>query len=97
MGELAFRKRGITNEQIEEFREKFLKDEETLKITWTEQTHSTYNWALWNISTYMDTHPDMDAFKASSALALVFNLWKEETLHDIIEFRKKHGFDGPEA
>lgn len=51
-------------------------------------TKLTYKEALKNISKLLEIK-DTNLFDGSTALALVFNLSKEETFNDLVEYRKK--------
>ncbi len=58
------------------------------KETWTNEYKEAYNMGVINVSTYMDKVDNYSAFDGSTALAIVFNLPKEETLEDLINIRK---------
>lgn len=53
-----------------------------------------YNKAIGNVSGYMDKTKDFRAYDGALMLCIVFDLPKEITMHDLIEFRKRKFNEG---
>ena len=52
-------------------------------------TTLSYKKALKNVSSFIDCS-DMNVFKGSTALAIVFDKTKHNTFNDLMEYRKKN-------
>ena len=71
--------------EIETIRKELLEGKTSMKLTWSDELHQVYKWSLWNVAQSVK-EKEVDIFEASTALALCFNLWKEETIHDLEEY-----------
>lgn len=59
------------------------------KKLWNKEKKFIYDECIENISKHMDNTDSFTAFDGSTALAVAFDLDKEETLNDIMDFREK--------
>lgn len=61
-----------------------------MRTCWTIEKQKIYRECIKHVSLYMDMNKGKyTAFDGSTALAIAFNMEKEETLRDIIHYREK--------
>jgi hypothetical protein len=56
---------------------------------YSKETKEVYNWCVMKVSEHMDRSKGFSAFDGSTALAVCFDLPKECTIEDILNFRAK--------